>query len=41
MNVSIVMEKGAGELSNHLDEEYEGIEFSDASRPYSKKPIYY
>jgi len=30
LNVSIVMERGAGELSNHLDEEYEGVEFCDA-----------
>ena len=36
LNVSIVMEKGAGELSNHLDEEYEGIEFSDASSVLKK-----
>ena len=36
LNVSIVMEKGAGELSNHLDEEYEGIEFSDASNVLKK-----
>ncbi|MFM1593162.1 MAG: NAD(P) transhydrogenase subunit alpha [Woeseiaceae bacterium] len=36
LNVSIVMEKGAGELSNHLDEEYEGIEFSDAASVLKK-----
>ena len=30
MNVTIIMEKGAGELSNHLDEEYEGVNFCDA-----------
>ena len=30
------MEEGAGELSNHLDEEYEGVEFCDAQSVLKK-----
>ena len=36
MNVTIIMEKGAGELSNHLDEEYEGVNFCDAQTVLEK-----
>ena len=30
------MEEGAGELSNHLDEEYEGVNFCDAQTVLEK-----
>jgi NAD(P) transhydrogenase subunit alpha len=36
LNATIVMEEGAGELSNHLDEEYEGVEFCDAQSVLKK-----
>ena len=31
LNVAIIMEKGAGLLSNFLDKEYEGVDFDTAS----------
>ncbi|HJL92384.1 MAG TPA: NAD(P) transhydrogenase subunit alpha [Woeseiaceae bacterium] len=31
LNAKIIMEKGAGALSNHLDDDYEGVRFCDAS----------
>ena len=31
LNAKIIMEKGAGELSNHLDDEYKGVKFCNAS----------
>jgi NAD(P) transhydrogenase subunit alpha len=36
LNATIVMEEGAVELSNHLDEEYEGVEFCDAQSVLKK-----
>lgn len=36
LNATIIMEEGAGELSNHLDDEYEGVEFCDAQSVLKK-----
>ncbi|MDA9109328.1 NAD(P) transhydrogenase subunit alpha [Woeseiaceae bacterium] len=36
LNATIIMEEGAGELSNHLDDEYEGVEFFDAQSVLKK-----
>ena len=36
LNVAIIMEKGAGLLSNFLDKEYEGVDFDTASEVLKK-----
>jgi NAD(P) transhydrogenase subunit alpha len=39
LNVVIIMEKGAGSLSNFLDEEYEGVNFDTASEVLKKSNL--
>ncbi len=39
LNVDIIMEKGAGSLSNFLDEEYEGVNFDTASEVLKKSNL--